>query len=447
MTTYTGNLTTFRRDTLLSIHTALSLPYPPGRLTKYALAESIRAELKCNPSAREDPRFEDLWRHMPESRMAPEELERHLSQGGAVDLSEGQTERVREGSVASAGGGSRGASPRKSLGELYGREGTAGEAAGREDSDEPELIPSTYREAIIEGAPHILDSLFHSPRKVAEEAELALVPIERASRGLRRKASVHFRETVRTGTELVGEAQERLSSAWVVVIGVIVAELIWVVWESVPWVDKAFGPLPYLFLPFAPLHFTLHLPVLSVLFHPTFFSALFLWGIGTIALPLLISTILAFPSSSLRSSSSSSGSNAQPVLERGQRLLPAALSSSSPSLRRSSSPSKHSHSSSSPSHTPLSPPNPLIFTLTRLSLSLLRGFVLSPTSPVSATETAFTHLRLALKEIAAGGPGALGLAGGRYRFEGAVEGYWGVMSVGMASASAVVAYAESRRRS
>lgn len=53
-------------------------------------------------------------------------------------------------------------------------------------------------------------------------------------------------------------------------------------------------------------------------------------------------------------------------------------------------------------------------------------------------------LKTALLEIAAGGPGSLGLAGGRYSFDGAVTGLWGVVAVGMGVASVVCSFAESR---
>lgn len=460
-----GTLTTKRKDELLAIASSLSLPsaLPSSlpRATKWSLAENIRAELKSNPAARNDPRFEGLWSHMSESRMAPSELERHLAGGREVDLTQGQTERVREASADSASVSRRAASPRKSSIQAQSQSQEEREEATRQ-AEEALLIPSTYREQILEGAPHIFEQLFspskHNAHSLVPAAvqELALVPSAATTRSLRRRASTTLRATVKESASIVGEAQERLSSPWVVVIGVILAELGWVIWESVPWVDKVrfcvssfalplslltltpltrifktYPSTPSLFLPSVP-SFTLHLPVLSVLFHPTFLSALSLWSLGTLLLPLVIATLFAFPSSSGTSSSSASTAG----LERGQRLLPASLGGSG---RRTAS-NSNSHSKGSGG---IAPPNPLVFTLTRLSLSLLRGFILSP--PPAAPTAVLHTLTDALRELVAGGPGALGLQGGRYTFERTVEGYWGVVGVGAAVSSVVVAVYGGRR--
>ncbi|GAA5888417.1 hypothetical protein JCM6882_008613 [Rhodosporidiobolus microsporus] len=405
MATYTGYLASKKKDDLLSIHTALSLPPLTGRVTKYDLAEQIRSELKSNPAARQDERFAGLWEHMPESRMDDDELERHVGSGEAVDLGPGIGR--REGSVASAGsanaaGGGR-TSPRKSIGEMY------HPAPAQEQG--ADLLPSTYRDTILEGAPHILDALLHSPSRnhsSSDELGLALVPASRATRSLRRRASMHVREAAKTGVELVGETQERLSSAWVVVVGIVAAELAWVVYEAVPYFDYTFGPHPYLLLPFPALHYTLRLPALSVLLHPTFLSALSLWSLTTLALPLLLATLVPFSQSSSRKS----------TVGRGGR-----------------------------SKTAIAPPNVFIFSLTRLALALLRGYILPspsslPTSTSSAGHTVVATLKHALHELVhpSAAHGGAGLSGGRYAFEGAVEGYWGVMALGMAVGVAVAGY-------
>ncbi|GAA5979294.1 hypothetical protein JCM11641_001985 [Rhodosporidiobolus odoratus] len=390
MSNFTGPLNLKRRSSLVSIHAALDLPTQPGRATKHDLAERIRAELKTNKLAREDERFSDLWEHMPESRMDPEQLERALAAGEAVDLTPAQEGRVREGSVGSVGSAS-GSSPRKSLDQLYHHQLSESPATtnGAEDGAAAEgLVPSTYREALLAGPEHILDSLFSPTRLSHGQAHdgLALVPASRATRSLRRKASLRFQESVKGGATVLGTAQDKASEPWVLVAGVVLAELIWVVWEAIPWVEKTFGPHPSLLLPFHPTTLYYSLPVLSVLFHPTFLSALSLWVLSTLCLPLFLSTLL------------------------------------------SSSSRRHSHSSGP------APPDPLIFTLTRCALALLRGFVFPP-SPFSP----LTNLGAVLREVVAGGPGALGLAGGRVRFEEAVEGYWGVMGVGMAATAAILA--------
>ncbi|GAA6014570.1 hypothetical protein JCM10207_001648 [Rhodosporidiobolus poonsookiae] len=389
---YSGSLTTLRKADLIDILDQLGIS-PPPRPTKYDLTESIRAHLKSNPAVRTDRRFKGLWEHMPESRIDPDQLERSLASGEALDLSPDQERKAREHSTASAH--SAGGSPRKSLDQLYHHQQQADDDEGGQGAP----LISSYREAILN--PHILDALLHPP---ASEAGLgALVPASDKTRSLRRRASTHLREAAHSGASALGEAQERLSDAWVVVVCVVVAELAWLTYEAVPWVDKTFGPHPYLLLPLPAAHYTFSLPVLSVLFHPTFLSALSLWILTTLFLPLLLATLFSFPSSSSSSS---------------------ALSTGAPS-----------------------PPNALIFSLARLALALLRGYVLpSPAaaSPTASLAAGVETLTARLHEIAAGGPGALGLAGGRASFEGAVEGYWGVVAVGMAGAAGVAAYAEVR---
>ncbi|GAA5827912.1 hypothetical protein JCM11251_007727 [Rhodosporidiobolus azoricus] len=401
MTTYTGHLTSKRKDELLAIHSALSLSLPSGRPTKYDLAEQIRSELKSNSHAREDDRFVGLWEHMPESKMSEEELERHVGSGDAVDLGPGLGR--REGSVASVGsaGDATGRSPRKSLDELYHAqtdEDTAQRANGSVDDG---LLPSTYRERILEGAPHILDALLHSPSRhpATDESGLALIPASRATRSLRRRASMHVRGAAKSGVELVGETQEKLSNAWVVVMGIVATELAWVVYEAVPYYDYTFGPHPYLLLPLPALEYTFHLPALSVLIHPTFLSALSLWSLTTLALPLLIATLVPF-------------SRKNPAGRAGR----------------------------------ISPPNAFIFSLTRLALALLRGYVLPSTPSPSLAHPTHTGLavvstlRHALHEVIHPGTQGGGLKGGRYSFEGAVDGYWGVMALGMAVGLGVAGY-------
>lgn len=170
---------------------------------------------------------------------------------------------------------------------------------------------------------------------------------------------------------------------------------------------QTYGPHEWLHRSSTP-SFTLHLPILSVLFHRTFFAALLLWVLATYLLPLALATIFSFPTHADRR------------------------------IRR------HGRSSTGGSHplAHLAPPNPLIFSLSRLALALLRGYVLAP--PLASPTSVVESLKTALREIAAGGPGSLGLAGGRYSFDGAVTGLWGVVAVGMGVASVVSGFAESR---
>ncbi|GAA6055029.1 hypothetical protein JCM3770_006702 [Rhodotorula araucariae] len=386
MASFTGRLHDKRKEELQNIVDELNLrsSLPPGRQTKYDLQEAIRAELKSNRAAREDVRFEGLWAAMPESKKS------HEGQEPIV---------LVETSGPSIG------SPRKSLPVLH-YESTHEGAPAAEDA--AGAVPTSFREAILNT--HIVDTLLHRNGYGDDGDELALVPV---STSLRRRAS----QVVRRGStslrvaahETVGfmeEAQVKASQPWVVVGGILAAELAFIVYEAVPWVDKHFGPHTWLHRAPTPA-FTLHLPVLSVLLHRTFFAALVLWALTTYLLPLLLATFFSFPTHADRR------------------------------IRR------HARSgSANKSLAHLAPPNPLIFTLARFALALLRGYVLAPStaSPVGIVK----NLSTALREIAAGGPGSLGLAGGRYSFEGAVHGVWGVVAVGMGVGAAVSAYAESR---
>ncbi|BGP43201.1 hypothetical protein JCM10450v2_007346 [Rhodotorula kratochvilovae] len=394
MASFTGRLHDKRKEELQNIVDELNLrsSLPPGRQTKYDLQEAIRAELKSNRSAREDARFEGLWAAMPESKK-PSSLLRN-----AEETHEGHDPIVLGGTPGPSGG-----SPRKSLPELYHESTDEGTPA----VDVAEgAAPSSFREAILNT--HIVDTLLHRNGFGGDGDELALVPV---SNSLRRRAS----QVVRRGStslrlaahETVGfmeEAQVKASQPWVVVGGILVAELAFIVYEAVPWVDKHFGPHTWLHRAPTPA-FSLHLPVLSVLLHRTFFAALLLWALTTYLLPLLLATFFSFPTHADRR------------------------------IRRHTSGGRKSLAH-------LAPPNPLIFTLARFALALLRGYVLAPSaaSPAGIVQ----NLTTALREIAAGGPGSLGLAGGRYTFEGAVDGVWGVVAVGMGVGAAVSAYAESR---
>ncbi|KPV72047.1 uncharacterized protein RHOBADRAFT_47231 [Rhodotorula graminis WP1] len=402
MSTYTGRLLDKRKDELFAIVDDLDLRggLPAGRaVTKYDLQEAIRAELKANRSVREDPRFEGIWAHMPESKK-PSSLLR-------------TAEKTHDGhDLVTLGGDLHPSydSPRKSLDQLY-HENTASPEAAAATVDGSTEVLTTLHDAILQGPKHIVDSLMHRGVDGVVD-DLALVPVSnslrrRASKSLAlvaRRGSTSLRHAAHETVGLVEEAQVKASQPWVVVGGILAAELAFIVYEAVPWVDKHYGPHEWLHRSSTP-SFTLHLPVLSVLFHRTFFAALLLWVVGTYLLPLALATIFSFPTHADRR------------------------------IRR------HGRASGHPlAH--LAPPNPLIFSLSRLALALLRGYVLAP--PIASPTSVVESLKTALKEIAAGGPGSLGLAGGRYSFDGAVTGLWGVVAVGMGVASVVSSFAESR---
>ncbi|BGP35166.1 hypothetical protein JCM10296v2_006996 [Rhodotorula toruloides] len=379
MTVYSGPLQVKRKDDLHAIVRDLSLEssLPQNRAyTKSDLIDLIRHKLKTNPSARSDPRFEGLWSSMRESKAfgRANSTESEGSGSGVavvVESAKKAVERVVEG----------------------GQEAISGEDDEREES--------TYRQAILNN--HILDTLLHgdssSPTK-----DLAVVPAtrslrKRASQSLRR-GSVSLHHAAEEAVGFVETVQERASHAWVVVMGTLVAELAWIVYEAIPWADKHTGPLHWLHRSHPTRSLSFRLPVLSVLYHPTFLFALSLWALTTYLLPLALSTLVSFPSHSHAHTQS----------------------------RR-----RHSHSKKRS----IAPPSALIFTLTRLSIALLRGYILRPHSPPSNAIRNLTHI---LAEVASG-VGAHGLAGGRWSFEGAVDGVWGVVAVGMGVGTVVCLYA------
>ncbi|GJN93784.1 hypothetical protein Rhopal_006842-T1 [Rhodotorula paludigena] len=395
MSTYTGAsqavlrraLQTKRKDELLAIVDDLNIrsSLSSDRLTRPDLIEAIKDELRANPDAREDSRYSDLWAHMREGKK-PTGRSRRSMGGSALD------------------------------------DETDATPAPAEDDEAP---VSTYREVILNN--HILDTLLH--RDDADPDARALVP---ASASLRRKtsrslslvarrSSASLRLAARETAGFVEEVQEKTSRPWVVIGAILVAELVWIVYEAVPWVDKRFGPHDWLHRATTP-PFTLHLPVLSVLFHRTFYAALGLWVATTYLIPLAIALLAPFPSQA----------------DKRLRRLPG----------ESRARGSHSHardSSLASAWTSLSPPNPLIFALARLALALLRGYVLAgPATPLEAPVGVLSNLKHLLKEIAAGGPGSLGLSRGSWSFEGAIHGVWGVVAVGMGAAAAVCAYAENR---
>ncbi|BGP03273.1 hypothetical protein NBRC10513v2_007001 [Rhodotorula toruloides] len=381
MTVYSGPLQIKRKDDLHAIVLDLSLSsqLPQNRpYTKSDLVEMIRHELKTNPAARSDPRFEGLWSSMRESKAF-----------GRANSTES------EGSGSGSGVAVVVESAKKAVQQVVEgvQEAISGEGEEREES--------TYRQAILNN--HILDTLLHgdssSPTK-----DLAVVPAtrslrKRASQSLRR-GSVSLHHAAEEAVGFVESVQEKASHAWVVVMGILVAELAWIVYEAIPWADKHTGPLHWLHRAHPTRSLSFRLPVLSVLYHPTFLSALSLWALTTYLLPLALSTLISFPAHSHAHTQS----------------------------RR-----RHSHSKKRS----IAPPNALIFTLTRLSIALLRGFILRPHSPPSNAIRNLTHI---LSEVAQG-VGSHGLAGGRWSFEGAVEGVWGVVGVGMGVGCVVCLYA------
>lgn len=221
------------QDELFAIVDDLDLrgTLPVGRaVTKYDLSEQIRAELKANRSAREDSRFEGLWAHMPESKK-PSSLLRNA-------------EKTHDGhDLVTLGGDLHPSndSPRKSLDQLYHESDASPEAA----ADAGAEVLTTLHDAILQGPKHIVDSLLHRGLDGVAD-DLALVPVtnslrRRASKSLAlvaRRGSTSLRHAAHETVGLVEEAQVKASQPWVVVGGILAAELAFIVYEAVPWVDK-----------------------------------------------------------------------------------------------------------------------------------------------------------------------------------------------------------------
>lgn len=106
-------------------------------------------------------------------------------------------------------------------------------------------------------------------------------------------------------------------------------------------------------------------------------------------------------------------------------------------------------------HQHLSPPNAVIFTLVRLAIALLKGYILPSSSSLSASasssvaSTASTALRnlgqLLLDATHHQRTTGIVAEIAGWSFAEAVEGVWGVVAVGMGLGAAVGIYAELRR--
>ncbi|GAA5845852.1 hypothetical protein JCM3766R1_004634 [Sporobolomyces carnicolor] len=445
MTTYEGTLQSLLRPKLLELVKDLGVaPSHNGYLSKHELMELVRASLKSNRDQRNDPRFVGIWQHMPESKMRESELERIVDANGAIE--EPLLHAGKDGQAAFDPEDSH-----KSLDQLYHAQDTSNSTTASQSANASPL-PS-MREAILH--PHIFDTLLQSsPRQLVNSAltaasqtidqlhsddevevgPLALVP---ASRSLRRKASRslslvtkqsshNLRVVARGSVAAVAEAQYRLSSSWILILAILFAEFSWIVYEALPWIEYSFGPYPSIILPDLPAS-SFHVPAFHLLLHPFFTFALIRYSFQTLLIPFILSLIFAFPSSTPAAS--------------GRRRK-------------------------------LSAPSPLIFSLARLSIALLKGYILPSPADLAgpALHEIASHSRLALsktlrtllQEASQTGytPGLStfasswrttgwkemvgGIAGNgngerRWKVEEIVEGgkVWGVVALGMGVASVV----------
>ena len=281
-----GPLNSLRRPELQKLIQDMDITGLPNRyLSKYELVELVRAELKGSPKKRADSRFSDLWNHMPESRMNQRELARLVQENGVIEdplLKAGEEHVVNQSAFDQH--------QHKSLEELYHPERSAsveqgGGGGGQGDSSRSEsrsrsqsqapfendgsVLPS-LREAMMH--PHIFETLLNSHPvegaqeilhtaidhaqngfeqaveqydNLAEQNQLALVP---TSRSLRRKASRslqlvtkksghNLRVVARGSVAVVAEAQWRLSSSWILILGILATEFLWIGYEALPWIE------------------------------------------------------------------------------------------------------------------------------------------------------------------------------------------------------------------
>ncbi|GAA5990350.1 hypothetical protein JCM10908_007328 [Rhodotorula pacifica] len=417
MVSYSGPLLAKRKDELADIAKALKIRLPEGTL-RPEIIEAVRTELKTNPQARQDPRFIGLWHSMRDSRKSGEFTpDPHEN---AIEDGDSETDEDEDEDDAA----------------LQAEEQPLVEQVQEQVGE----VVTSYRDALLHNK--IVDTLLHGQQasdvsaaaaSVVEEASealsSALVPASQALRRttrsgsfsqLARRGSVSLRHAARETATLVEDVQDKASQTWVIVGLILAAELAWLVYESVPWVEHHFGPHDWLHRAQTP-GFTLRVPAVTVLLHPSFLRAVIAWALTTYLVPLVIATLVSFPNSS-------TSTQHHPSTPRGRRIAAAA--------NKRASANKH-----------LSPPNAVIFTLSRLAIALLRGYILTGPARHSAAATASTALRnlgqILLDARIGAHPAAATVA--KWSFDSAVQGVWGVVAVGMGLGAVIGIYAELRR--
>jgi hypothetical protein len=370
--------------------------------------------LKSNPQQRQDPRFIGLWHSMRESRKSgeftPDPHENAIEDGdsetsGDDDDNDDQQQQQQD----------------------------------QQEQPVGEVVTS-YRDALLHNK--IVDTLLHGSEGgeaiasgASQVLNQALVPasnalLRRTTRSgsfshLARRGSVTLRHAARETATLVEDVQDKASQTWVIVALILAAELSWLVYESVPWVEHHFGPHDWLHRAQQTPAFDLKLPAVTVLLHPSFLRAVIAWALTTCLVPLVIATLVSFP----HANPSSEQSQQHPTTPRGGRR--SAVS------KRTAVAHKH-----------LSPPNAVIFTLSRLAIALLRGYILPTSSSSSSTSTVASTALRNLGQIlldARIAPSSAATTVAKWSFDSAVEGVWGVVALGMGLGAVIGMYAEVRR--
>ncbi|GAA5862033.1 hypothetical protein JCM3774_006147 [Rhodotorula dairenensis] len=430
MVTYSGPLLAKRKDELAEIARALRLGLPDGT-RRPEIIDAVRTELRSNPHARQDPRFIGLWHSMRDSRKSgeftPDPHENAIDDGDSEsDGDDQQDQQDGDGDEDESG--------------------TGADDDGAVDQLQDHVVETvtSYRDALLHNK--IVDTLLHGEPGQAGGAAggaaealshaLDLVPASQALRRstrsgsfshLARRGSVSLRHAARETATLVEDVQDKASQTWVIVALILAAEMAWLVYESVPWVEHRFGPHDWLHRRTQTPGFSLKLPAVTVLLHPSFLRAVVAWVLTTSLVPLIIATLVSFPHTG-----TSTNNKQHPATPRGRRAAVAAK--------------RQQH---------LSPPNAVIFTLSRLAIALLRGYILpahghhthAHADVSSVASAALRNLSQILLDANLGGSG--GAAGAsavaRWSFDSAVDGVWGVVALGMGLGAVIGMYAEVRR--
>ncbi|KAL8277096.1 hypothetical protein RQP46_010524 [Phenoliferia psychrophenolica] len=278
---YSGALHPKRKAELEEIATQMSVSLPIGYV-KYDVEEAVKENLRKNKTVRGDPAYAGLWEAMNES--SEEESSEELS-----DLSESDDDDSDAANTASS-------RPR---------------ATARRSSLKPAVASTSSSTSLVSpGAPTALGRRSPSARLssrrslgggafaspiATKQNQVRSLRKEKSFPQLRKVAVKAKEETIK----VVGGAQETFSQAWTITAGTVAAELAFLAWAAVPWNNHTFGPHEWLSRGPTPA-ITLPLPDLTVLSHPTFVTPLLSWTTLSFLLPLALSLLVAFPSSSKR---------------------------------------------------------------------------------------------------------------------------------------------------
>lgn len=339
-------------------------------LARSLVIDTIKDALADSPELREDPAFRGLWEAT--SFTDEDEGDDHEQPQGDAD----HTQRSTPASIGRTRHRST-ATPRKS----------GATATTAIDQAAEQALAVVQRE------------IHHTDRALT-----------RSVRSLARKSSTNLRQAAvkakGTTERVVVHAQSNLSNAWTLSVVLLGLEISYLASAAVPWpikvstmmsfticachsdrcpcefglIKQTFGP--HTWLTRGPTRaFSFTVPEMSVLWHPTFTSALFRWSLLNLICPLVVALLVAWPDRQQQR---------QQHVRRGTSRAEQQLVAS---------------------------PNVVTFSIARLAIVVLSGYVFGSASATSRSGGGFTG-------VANGG-------GRRWSFE-AVEGYPAVSVVGAA---------------